>query len=166
VTTDLATTANTGGLAIQFLMSRTLQRDEESCWPWLGKSSSLGYGQIVILGKSFYAHRVAYECHYGPIADGDVVRHECDHPWCVNPYHLRSGTQADNLSDMRRKHRHNFGQRNGMAKLRDNNIPTIFAMRSQGMTHQEIAMVFGVSPRAIGGVLKGQGWTQTQEGSK
>jgi hypothetical protein len=46
------------------------------------------------------AHRTAYEAFYGPIPEGINVLHSCDNPACINPLHLRVGTQAQNMTDM------------------------------------------------------------------
>jgi hypothetical protein len=52
-------------------------------------------------GKQFttYAHRVAYVLANGPIEPGQVVMHTCDVPACVNPAHLKLGSQGDNNRD-------------------------------------------------------------------
>ena len=69
------------------------------CWLWAGRMSGNGYGQASgRRGKP--AHRLSYESRHGPIPPGMVIMHRCDTPLCVNPAHLRVGTQADNVRDM------------------------------------------------------------------
>jgi hypothetical protein len=86
------------------------------CWNWTGLLSPKGYGKIsgVTLDgtkvSGMLAHRVSWLLHNGPIPEGEgahgtVVMHICDNPRCVNPAHLRLGTQGDNVQDMVQKGR-------------------------------------------------------------
>ena len=56
------------------------------------------------------AHRVAWAAYRTTPFDmkqlhGKIVMHTCDNPGCVNPKHLRLGTQSDNCLDRERKGR-------------------------------------------------------------
>lgn len=82
--------------------------DGNRCWPWLGVTDHHGYGRIAFRTQNIKAHRVSYEMHHGPIADGDVICHVCDNPNCVNPNHLFSGSQSENMQDASRKGRLNI----------------------------------------------------------
>ena len=69
------------------------------CWLWIGAKSDMGYGAVRLGKLVAKASRVSYEIAHGPIPPGLVVRHTCDTPACVNPAHLVTGTQADNIRD-------------------------------------------------------------------
>ena len=74
--------------------------DTEACWEWTkslsGRDDRPYYAYE---GKRVLAYRLVYELVHGPIPDGHVIRHKCDNPKCCNPYHLETGTRADNEKD-------------------------------------------------------------------
>ena len=79
---------------------------ETGCWNFKGCKTYNGYGRIRIDGVHWMAHRYSLSCHLGrPIADGMVVMHLCDNPACVNPEHLKEGTQKENMEDCKAKGR-------------------------------------------------------------
>lgn len=64
------------------------------CRIWQGVVHSTGYGKI----KSEYAHRVAWEAHYGKkIPEGMVIDHLCRVRCCVNPEHMEVVTRGENV---------------------------------------------------------------------
>lgn len=101
---------------------------ETDCWEWLGAPTRYGYGaiagildgeRIVKKGQQLLAHRVSWVLHFGPIPKGKghhgmVVMHTCDNRLCVNPSHLRLGTQSDNVKDMITKGRKVSGTPSGV----------------------------------------------------
>jgi hypothetical protein len=85
---------------------------EDACHLWTAQLDKDGYGQFSIRGvNKFQAHRLAYEFFVGPIPTGKIVMHTCDRPRCVNPDHLRVGTQADNMRDKMQKGRWRGGRK-------------------------------------------------------
>lgn len=74
------------------------------CWEFNAKGDKNGYGHV--RGKK--AHRISFEHFVGPIPDGLHVLHSCDNPPCINPAHLRVGTQADNMRDIADHRTHYF----------------------------------------------------------
>lgn len=80
--------------------------EETGCWNFKGCKTKTGYGRIRVNGVHWMAHRYSLSCHLGrPIADGMVVLHLCDNPSCVNPEHLKEGTQKENIEDCIQKGR-------------------------------------------------------------
>ncbi len=77
------------------------------CHYWLGAISSNGYGKFQLGSRSngtaviISAHRFAYLRHHGQLPIGDLVRHACDEPSCVNPDkgHMIAGTVSENTLD-------------------------------------------------------------------
>lgn len=67
------------------------------------KGNHYGYGQTSMNGKTIRLHRREYLLHHNLRLEdiaGLEVRHKCDNPRCINPYHLELGTHADNMRDM------------------------------------------------------------------
>ncbi|UYL86613.1 HNH endonuclease [Arthrobacter phage RadFad] len=71
----------------------------EGCWNWTAAKNS-GYGRFQIGNKKLVqAHRVAYELTNGPIAPGLFIDHMCHNRACVNPAHLRTVTNKEDLEN-------------------------------------------------------------------
>ena len=49
-----------------------------------------------MMGRAYYAHRLAYEMLIGPIPDGLVIDHLCANKPCCNPYHMEPVTIGEN----------------------------------------------------------------------
>ncbi len=83
--------------------------DDNECWLWTGSKDALGYGRISRgADKSPQkAHRLSWEIHNGELSSDLVIRHKCDNPSCVNPFHLLPGTQKENMQDASDRNRLN-----------------------------------------------------------
>lgn len=84
--------------------------EKEPCWEWQGahgKGTRGEYRPRVVIGtRDYYVYRIVYELYTGyTLQKTDVIRHQCDHSWCCNPYHMLIGTQADNVQDMLKRER-------------------------------------------------------------
>lgn len=138
------------------------------CWLWAGGSvNKKGYGQIQTGGKGskhVLAHRLSYEMHHGVIPDGMVVMHKCDNPSCVNPDHLRVGTQSENIIDAMTKGRKVLpdlprfsGENHPSSKLTAENVKYI---QTCGKPTKELAAQFGVALSTVIRARNGRSWKQ------
>lgn len=111
------------------------------CVEWTKRRDKDGYGRVGRNGKSYRAHRLAWEEEHGPIPDGMMVLHRCDNPPCVNVEHLFLGTALDNMRDMVAKGRHARGP--GVPDLWVKPIRQL--VRDKIISQHELARIFGVS---------------------
>ncbi len=139
---------------IDRLITKT-RKEPSGCVVFTGSINRTGYGRI---GRgrhqvSMSAHRASYELFIGPIPAGLWVLHRCDNPPCVNPVHLFLGTGKDNTQDCIAKGRFivgdHRGERHGMVKLKDADIPVIRARRAAGEKLAVIAADFCVDQSLV-----------------
>lgn len=96
---------------LDYIRPRLLYRSEvdtaspllngKHCRMWLRATNADGRGRMWDGKRLQYAPRLSYEAFVGPIPRGKDVLHECDRPGCIEPTHLKPGTQADNYRDWR-----------------------------------------------------------------
>ncbi len=122
----------------QFWSKVRVVREDTACWVWIGAFDSSGYGMFKMNGRDNRAHRIAYEMVHGP-AGKEPVLHRCDNPACCNPFHLRTGSQAQNMQDMATKGR----QRRLLPKAVRDAI-----LRDCGPS-REVALRHGVSTKTV-----------------
>lgn len=94
--------------------------EKDKCVLWQGAKNKAGYGVTWFKNKWEYAHRAVANAR-----KGDVVRHICDNPSCVNPDHLQIGTHKDNSQDMVNKNRQVKGSKSHLAKLNEDTVRQI-----------------------------------------
>jgi hypothetical protein len=86
--------------------------DPAGCWLWTGPVNNVGYGMFGFTldepvqgrrGNMMTAHRAAWMMqHDQEIPAGMNVNHECHTKNCVNPAHLKLGTQQEKIQNMLR----------------------------------------------------------------
>ncbi|RKS06677.1 HNH endonuclease [Nocardiopsis sp. Huas11] len=86
----------------------------DSCWPWLRYKDRGGYGEFDVTRngrqKKYKATRWILAYTLGrELTSDELAMHSCDNPPCVNPRHLRVGTHAENMEDMRARKRFRNG---------------------------------------------------------
>lgn len=121
----------------------------DECWQWTATRSAGRYGAIKVGGKygrDLKAHRVQAIWRGDDVA-GRVVMHSCDNTGCVNPGHLVTATQLDNVQDMLSKGRANkaSGQGHGNSFLTNAVVEGILRALSKGMTPRQLAEQSGLN---------------------
>jgi hypothetical protein len=87
------------GQPLEFIKQRIQINKYTQCWEWIGSLKD-GYGILEKRGwGEKFAHRFVYQIYKGSIPVGLVVRHLCHNRRCVNPDHLTTGTNLDNIND-------------------------------------------------------------------
>lgn len=87
-----------GEIEIRF-WEKVDKRGPDDCWLWTGSADRDGYGRQRVGNRPRLAHRVSYALEHGDIPKGLLILHRCDTPACVNPAHLRAGTQQENMAE-------------------------------------------------------------------
>lgn len=135
--------------------------DPFGCWLWNAKKDRGGYGLFSIDGKFHKAHRVALILCGLELGDKKIVRHLCGVPSCVNPAHLREGSQKENAAD-RSRHGHDGGVKrsgamNGRSKL---SKEAVIEIRNSTASLTRLAKKYGVSKTAIRYIKINKTWKQ------
>jgi len=136
--------------------SRVEVKKQPNCWIYKGSVSYKGYPSFSLHGKTVSGHRFCYMVFHGEISEDQVIRHKCDNPKCVNPYHLETGTHQDNMLDRFVRNRTPRGVKNGRAMLSEEQVLRIV---EDGRTYQEIANEYGVCRDTIRNIMVGKNWS-------
>ena len=132
-------------------------------WPFSTNGGSGGrYPQVNIDGQAVRVTRYVFEHVAGrPLATGELVRHTCDNPRCVNPWHFIGGDHAANMRDMVERERQASGERNGIAKLTEAQVREIRALANEHDLRGDVSFVarsYGVTADNIARVLARKTW--------
>lgn len=137
------------------------------CLEWSGALLG-GYGRLTLSGVGVYTHRlsVALVNQRWP---RDQVMHLCDNRKCVNPFHLREASPAENTHDMIAKGRQRClkGRPSVQRKLSDADVAHIRKLLATHPTlrpralrlQNQIAEHYGVHPTIISGIKTGKRYT-------
>lgn len=121
----------------------------DGCHIWTGCKTPDGYPRVGRKGNpNIRAHRYFYEQLHGKIPEGQVVRHTCDNPLCLNPEHLILGTPDENVQDRSeraRTHNHvSFEQ-----------VEEVKRLRALGLSQLKTANLVGCSQMFISKLERG-----------
>ena len=128
----------------------------DSCWLWTGATVRYGHGQVGINYKLHRTHRVSWLLAGNTIPEGHVIRHKCRSRNCVNPEHLETGTQAENMADMIRDGTSTRGEKNYQAKINAQQDLDIRARATENQ--QRLAEEYEVSRFTISAIVRRRTW--------
>ena len=95
---------------------------------------------------------------YGAIPSEIVLMHKCNNRKCVNPDHLRPGSQLENMRLAVAQGRTAAGARNGGAKLSEEDVIQVRLLAAIGVPTQKLAEQFGIGARSIRRIISGERW--------
>ena len=139
---------------IDLILSYT--KENNGCMEWVRCLNTDGYPRACVQGNvNTKVHRLVFELVHGTLLQGEVVRHKCDNPKCINPDHLEKGTNLDNIRDK------NERSGNGQAKLSKDQVRAIREL-SDKFKRKELAEMFNVDQRTISSIVLRRHWKHVQ----
>jgi hypothetical protein len=146
----------------------TYGKSPKAIWKLCAKRIKRGYVQFHLCegGKivDAAAHRLVWEAFNGAIPDNLEINHKNGKRSDNRLANLELLTKSQNCIHAFRcngrpaPNNPTFGSKNGSAKLKETDIPKIFALYDAGFLQRQIAERYGVSQRAISSILRGENW--------
>lgn len=130
------------------------------CWLWTRGRDSYGYAQASLGGKVQLVHRFVCRIATGEDIAGKVVMHTCDTPHCINPAHLRIGTQLDNIRDRVLKGRNGAcrGDAAPWSKVNSEAVERLRRDFAAGRNRNEISQAYGISKTQMYRIVARESW--------
>jgi hypothetical protein len=140
--------------------------DESGCHIFTGTIGNHGYGRLRINDVEYTTHRLAWALANGPIPKGLHILHNCDVRACVNPAHLRLGTNRENVDDMMSRGRwgpprsHPKGSSSPVSKLTEKQALELYHSKEHAKV---LAKRFCVSPSTVYMIRGKKVWAHIHE---
>ena len=109
-------------------------------------------------GQKFFVHQLVLLAFVGPCPPGKVASHRDDDPTNNALSNLAYKTHCENMRDAVNNGKIRRGEQCPHARLKDAQIPAIFALREAGWTFRRIAACFGVGTNTVQAVVYGRTW--------
>jgi|SRR3974390_522639 len=146
----------------------TYGKNPRTTWKLCAKRIKRGYVQFHISkdGKAYDlpAHRLLWEAFNGAIPSNLEINHKNGKRSDNRLHNLELLTKSQNCTHAFRQNGRpapnnpSFGSKNGSAKLKEEDIPKIFALYDAGFLQRQIGKRYGVSQRTISCVLRKKNW--------
>jgi hypothetical protein len=133
----------------------------DTCWLWTARLDKKGYGQFWFNGTVVKSHRVSWVLSGNTIPEGHIICHApheiCGNRHCVNPAHLRVGTQVENMNDRIADETIARGIKIITSKLTEEQVRAIRA-NPENKTKTTLAEQFGVTSQSIRDIISRKTW--------
>lgn len=136
--------------------SKTERRGK--CIIWIAGVDKDGYGKFTTGGhaspggqRHIRAHRWIFERIVHVLKPGELLRHRCDTPACVNVSHMIAGSQLDNVHDALAR-----GRRRQV--LDPQMVRRLRAARKRGDSIMSLARIMGINYSSAINASKGRTW--------
>lgn len=151
--------------------SRVKVGNDNSCWYWDNPTHLFGYGWFRVNGRNHLSHRIAKIIwDDGLEMDNKFVLHNCNNPACCNPYHLRWGTQKENIEDSikagtktdpprnRNKPPVMKGEDNHISKMTNKSVKSLRRDRSKGISYKKLSEKYQISVSTVAQIVNFKTW--------
>lgn len=128
------------------------------------KTPPTGYGyycvSLRLRGKVYNrtVHSLVARAFLGPPPKGMEVCHGPRGMYCNHVSNLSYGTRKQNMADRVRDGCVVRGEKHGMAKLKETDIPKILALRAKGLSYPKIGLQFDVTGDAVRAICNRKRW--------
>ena len=141
----------------------TFTRRDGECLVSTRPVNSHGYRKLSYRGRVLSLPRLVLQRKLGrQVREDEDTRHMCHNRACVNPEHLETGSQSDNMQDMARAGRNfvpdNRGERCATAKLTANDVRAIRAAVADGAAQAPLGRRYGVGQDQISRIVSRKRW--------
>lgn len=144
------------GELLRFYREVVLPYEGDECLIWPYTRTGKGYAKI----GDEYVHRLLCEERHGPPpTPGHQSAHSCGKGMsgCVTKHHLDWKTPSANQMDRVEHGTSNRGEHCGSAKLKEEQVREIRALRGE-KTRRELGAIYSVNPATITSILSGKSW--------
>jgi hypothetical protein len=151
----------------RFIQDVVLPYEGDDCLTWPFARGGKGYAYMRKTAKSMQPASIPIcETVHGPAPSPEhEAAHSCGngHLACVNPRHLSWKTPVENNADKYIHDTHNRGERNGSAKITEDDALVIYSLKGAA-SQAEIAARFGVSRSMVGLIHTAKKWAWLTQG--